>query len=166
MIIFSIIILICVILDQASKYFAETFLSQIPTFPVIRNVFHLTYTQNTGAAFSMFSDKQIFLIILTGIFTLFLIILLWLIPKKKKYVLTNLALSLIISGAIGNLIDRVRLNYVVDFFDFRLISFAIFNVADVFVVCGCALLIFAILTNKIPENKNELNLPGRKGDPN
>lgn len=164
MIVYLIIILCGIIADQLSKYFAQTILSQMRTLPLIQDVFHLTYTRNTGAAFSIFTDQQLFLILLTEIFTAVLFIVLIILPKKKEYTILNLSLSLIIAGAAGNLIDRIRLDYVIDFFDFRLINFAIFNVADIFVVCGSALLIFAIWTNRIPKSKDELKIFASKKD--
>ena len=152
------IILIGIGIDQLSKLYAVKVLATLTTMPIIPNVFHLTYIENDGAAFSIFSGKQTFLIIITIIAIVIIGIILFAIPKKKKYFLTNFAFSLILSGAIGNLIDRIRFNYVVDFFDFRLIGFAIFNIADCFVVIGCFLLILAIWRNHFPQSRSELNL--------
>ena len=137
-----------IVVDQLTKYLAVTFLSPVTTVPVIPHVFHLTYVENTGAAFSIFAGKQIFLILLTLIFIIVLIYFFVIMPKTKRYFDVNLALSMIISGAVGNLIDRIRLNYVIDFFDVRLIGFAIFNIADIFVVVGCILMVIAIFRNK------------------
>lgn len=77
------------------------------------------------------------------------------LPKDRQYFNINLALAFIIGGAIGNLIDRIRLNYVVDFFDFRVIGFAIFNVADSFVVIGCIIMVIAIWQNRFPQKKED-----------
>ena len=137
-----------IVVDQLTKYLAVTFLSPVTTVPVIPHVFHLTYVENTGAAFSIFAGKQIFLILLTLIFIIVLVYFFVIMPKTKRYFDVNLALSMIISGAVGNLIDRIRLNYVIDFFDVRLIGFAIFNIADIFVVVGCILMVIAIFRNK------------------
>lgn len=143
--IYIIIIAACVGLDQLSKYFAQTKLQELGSVPIIENVFHLTYARNTGAAFSILRDKQLLLILFTFLAIAMLMGLLFKNIRLSGHILVNYSLALIIGGAIGNLIDRMRLNYVIDFFDFRLINFAIFNVADVFVVCGAILLAFAVL---------------------
>lgn len=138
-----------IILDQIAKYFAVTKLQPIPTFPLIENVFHLTYRENRGAAFSMLNEKQSFLIVITSIVIIAMIFYLIKVYKKPDYKILCIAMTMVIGGAIGNLIDRVRLNYVIDFFDFNLINFAVFNTADVFIVCGAVLLSYAILFTNI-----------------
>lgn len=142
-------IIAIIVLDQIAKYLAVTKLKPIPTYPLIENVFHLTYRENNGAAFSILRDKQMFLIIITSIVIVAMIVYLFKVNNKPKYKILCISLTMIIGGAIGNLIDRVRLNYVIDFFDFNLINFAIFNTADVFIVCGAILLSYAILFTDI-----------------
>lgn len=148
--VFVCIILLCIALDQITKLFAIHFLSTVTTVPIIPNVLHLTYVQNDGAAFSLLSGHQIFLIVVTLLFIVLLIYFLYSMPKKRATLSINIALAMIIGGAIGNLIDRIRFQYVVDFFDFRLIGFAIFNVADVFVVTGCIVVILAVIRGNFP----------------
>ncbi len=133
------------ILDQGSKWLAETRLSQTDTIPLIKGVFHLTYTRNTGAAFSILRNQQMLLIIITS--AVMLMLALWLfrlVPQQGNGAL-KIALMFILSGGIGNLIDRIRLNYVIDLFDFRLINYPIFNVADCLIVVGTILLGWLIL---------------------
>lgn len=148
MVFYVLIIIFGVALDQLTKYLAATYLAAVYTVPIIPHVFHLTYVENNGAAFGIFGGRQIFLIVLTLIFVVLLFWFLLRLPKNRKYYDLDFAVALIIAGAVGNLIDRIRLNYVIDFFDIRLIGFAIFNVADVFVVCGCLLALIALLRNK------------------
>lgn len=139
------IMIISLILDQGSKWLAETRLSQVDTIPLIKGVFHLTYTRNTGAAFSILRNQQMLLIIITS--AVMLMLALWLIrlvPQPGNGAL-KIALMFILSGGIGNLIDRIRLNYVIDLFDFRLINYPIFNVADCLIVVGTILLGWLIL---------------------
>jgi signal peptidase II len=142
--------IVCVIvLDQLSKYAAVRYLKPIGTYPLLQDVFHLTFARNTGAAFSILRGKQIFLIGLTLIVIAFLTgYLIRLMPERLP--LVKWSLVLVIGGAVGNLIDRMRLGYVVDFFDFRLINFAIFNVADIAIVVGTILLSLAILFTELP----------------
>jgi signal peptidase II len=146
--IYIILIAACVALDQLSKYLVQTKLQELGSVPIIENVFHLTYARNTGAAFSILRDKQLLLILFTFLAIAMLMGLLLKNIKLSGNLVVNYSLVFIIGGAIGNLIDRMRLNYVIDFFDFRLINFAIFNVADMFVVCGAVLLGYAVLVLK------------------
>lgn len=139
------IVLLLIILDQLSKIIVVNKIKPLITLPIIQDVFHLTYAENTGAAFSIFSNKLPVLIFITTIFIIFLFAYQYKNNKKNGNPLISLALSLIIGGAIGNLIDRIRLGFVVDFFDFRLINFAIFNLADSFIVVGSILLMVMIL---------------------
>lgn len=141
------IIVASIILDRLTKYLAVKFLAGLPTLPIIKNVIHLTYTRNTGAAFSIFSGKTMYL----AIFTLVVVVALtfFLISQKKKNPDKKLylySIAMMIGGAIGNMIDRFFLGYVVDFIDFTLINFAVFNVADIFITIGgilfCVCLIF------------------------
>ncbi len=140
----------CVItIDQLSKFAAMRYLKPLGTYPLIQDVFHLTFARNTGAAFSILKGKQVFLIGLTLIVIAFLTgYLIRLMPERLP--LVKWSLVLVIGGAVGNLIDRMRLGYVVDFFDFRLINFAIFNVADIAIVVGTILLSLAILFTELP----------------
>lgn len=131
-------------IDQWTKYLAETQLKPIDTIPLVQDLFHLTYARNTGAAFSILRDKQVFLILVTTIVVVALICYLIKILKTGEAAL-KLSLAFIIGGALGNLIDRVRLNYVTDFLDFTLINYPIFNFADVFVVSGVAMLLYMVL---------------------
>lgn len=140
------IIVAIIALDQYSKYLVLKHVKDVITVPIIDNIFHLTYAENTGAAFSILSNKIPLLTIITSIFIICLFIYLSkMLMERKGFYWTPLALSFVIGGAIGNLIDRIRLAYVVDFFEFRFIQFAIFNVADTFIVIGSALLIICIL---------------------
>ncbi len=138
-------ILLIIGLDQWSKYLAVTKLQPIGSYHLWPGVFHLTYAKNTGAAFSIFRGKQTFLILLTAAIIIVICGMLYKNIQDKGPFLLNVALVSVIGGAIGNLIDRVRLNYVIDYFDFTLINFAIFNVADIFVVCGSILLALLII---------------------
>lgn len=142
------IILFVIFLDQYSKYLVIAHIKPLDTLPLIPDVFHLTYVENTGAAFSLFTNMQIFLIIMTLVFIGVLIYFLIKIPDIKENRVINVSLAFIIGGAAGNLLDRLRLDFVVDFLDFRMIKFAIFNLADVFVVCGSIFLVIALFNNK------------------
>lgn len=131
-------------LDQLFKYLAIVYLSNdIITFPIIKNVFHLTYIENEGAAFNMLSGKKIFLVGVTSIILIAGIVLILMDKIKSKFLMWSVAL--VIGGGIGNLIDRIFRSFVVDYLDFRLINFAIFNFADCCVVVGTILIMIYVL---------------------
>lgn len=138
------IIIFVVGIDQSTKYLAQTILLPVNSVPLVQGIFHLTYARNTGAAFSILQDTQIILIPVTGVIIVGIICYMIKI-RNKRNVLLKLSLALISGGALGNFIDRVRLGYVTDFFDFTLISYPIFNFADVFVVLGVILLAYIVL---------------------
>ena len=139
---YFLIVAFWVALDQWTKRWTVTNMAIGETIPLIRNVFHLTYSNNYGAAFGILQNKQTFLILLTAV--MMVGIMIYMFSQRKKvggWVMVSLAL--IVGGGIGNLIDRVVNGYVVDMLDFRLWD-PIFNVADVGVTCGCILLVLAV----------------------
>ena len=139
---YEIIILLLIGLDQLSKIWAINHLKPIDSIPVIENVFHLTYVENRGAAFGMLENNQIIFVIVAAIAS---ICGLYYLHTKKVNLIGKIGIMLIISGAIGNAIDRLRLGFVVDYFDFRIIWEYVFNIADIFVVLGTILLCIYIL---------------------
>jgi len=132
-------------IDQITKYLAVRFLQPIDTKPLIFDVLHLTYLENTGAAFGMLKNHRwIFMVTST---VAIIGVLVFMIGWYRKYYHPVLytALALIAGGGIGNMIDRIALGYVVDFIDFRLIHFAVFNGADSFVCVGAGLVVLYVL---------------------
>ncbi len=145
-IIYSIILIaVLVILDQVTKALAITHLMNKPDFVLIPGVLQLHYLQNTGAAFSMLEGKQSLFAIATPIFLIVLIYILIRMPRIKRYVVLDYIIVFLIAGAIGNYIDRISNNYVVDFIYFSLINFPVFNVADCYVTVSVAVLLLVIL---------------------
>lgn len=136
-------------IDQISKYYAQTVLQGGPSIPLIQDVFHLTYARNTGAAFSILEGNQFFLKGVTSVIMIFLVVYLYKVSKEKGQMLFKISLAFILGGGIGNLIDRIRLDYVIDYFDFTLINFAIFNIADSFVVVGTILLGYLLIFDEV-----------------
>lgn len=132
-------------LDQLTKLLAVLNLKNQADITLIPNVLYFQYLENRGAAFGIFQDKKIFLILLTSIILIGVCYILWKIPQDKKYIPLKLLCFLITAGGIGNLIDRVRLNYVVDFIYFAPIDFPVFNVADIYVSVGMVLLFILVL---------------------
>lgn len=142
-------ILAIVVLDQLSKYIAKIKLYSISQIEIIKGFFSLTYVENRGAAFGIFRDKRI---ILVGFTTIVIAVMIcYLIKNKSMNKLLRVSLILIIAGAIGNLIDRVLLGYVVDFFHLyigNVFDWPVFNVADISIVFGTILLAFNLLFSK------------------
>lgn len=135
---------ILVILDQITKYFAITKLKGKDPFVIIDGVFELHYLENRGMAFGMLENKQIVFLIL-GIVILAAIVFYYIrVPNTKRMMPMRSVMIVIAAGAIGNMIDRLVLSYVVDFFYFKLIDFPVFNVADIYVVVGIFLLAFLV----------------------
>jgi signal peptidase II len=110
--------------------------------PIIKDVFHLTYVENRGAAFGIFQNSQLLFVVIAVAAT---VVGIYYLHKHKVHIIGKISIVLIISGAIGNMIDRVRIGYVVDFFDFRFIWQYVFNVADIYVVVGTILLCVYLL---------------------
>jgi signal peptidase II len=148
---------VTLILDQFTKYLIVQNFKLHETLPVWPGVFHLTYVTNTGAAFSLFSQGGGWLRWLSLIVSLGLIALAWLGPALNTF--EQLGYSFILGGALGNGIDRFFntcvvdgkiLTCVVDFLDFRLIHFAVFNLADVFINVGIVCLLIASFRHRPP----------------
>lgn len=136
---------ILVAADQITKYLAVVHLKDQEPFVLIPGVFELKYLENRGAAFGIFQGKQF--VFMAGALLVCLVIAFFYrkIPSGKRFFALRLCAVLICSGAVGNMIDRLFLNYVVDFFYFSLIDFPIFNVADCYVVISCFLFAFLVL---------------------
>ena len=142
---YEIIIAILIGLDQIIKYWALNSLKEVNSIPVINNIFSLTYVENRGAAFGMLQNNQSIFILVAAVASCFG---LYYLHSKKVNNLGKIGILLVISGAIGNLIDRVRLGFVVDYLDFHIIWSYVFNLADCFVVVGTILLCLYIITSK------------------
>ena len=149
LILYTAIIALATALDQLTKLLAVKFLLPVNTHPIIEGVIHLTYHENRGAAFGILSEHRwVFLSVST---VMIVGLLIYLYMGKCENMLYGVSISMIIGGGIGNMIDRLALGYVVDFIDFRLINFAIFNGADSFVCVGAGLLILALVIDIIKE---------------
>ncbi len=151
-ILYSAIIAAGIVIDQVTKLLSVKFLMPLNTVPLIKNVLHLTYVENTGAAFGMMKDQRWIFITVSAVTIIGMLLYLYL--GHANNTLYAVSISMVISGGIGNMIDRLALGYVVDFIDFRLINFAVFNGADSFVCVGAGLLMLALILDIIAEYKN------------
>ena len=138
-------LIVLIVVDRITKNLAVINLKDKKPFVLWEDVFELYYLENRGAAFGMMQNKQA-LFFITGIIMLCIVAYVLIkMPFGYKYTLFEIALVLLGSGAIGNMIDRISQNYVVDFFYFVLINFPIFNVADIYVTISCIMLAIMIL---------------------
>ncbi len=141
--------------DQITKYLSELYLSPLgSTYPLWDGVFHFTSAHNTGAAFGILAGAQVFFLVATSICCAVIVYVL-VKHRPKLHLLIRIALALVLAGAIGNFIDRMLFGYVRDMLDFRLINFAIFNVADSAVCIGVGLLLLDLLF--LPKGKALMN---------
>ncbi|HWQ05981.1 MAG TPA: signal peptidase II [Feifaniaceae bacterium] len=140
-----IIIIVIMVIDQVSKYLIQVYLSPVGTsLPLIDGVFHLTNAHNTGAAWGMMQGfRWVFIPVTLIVGALILYVLIK--NHKSLCIFSRITLALLFAGAMGNLIDRAILGYVRDFFDFCLINFPVFNVADSSLSVGCVLLVIDAL---------------------
>lgn len=131
--------------DQGTKSLAVLNLKGQDAFVLIPGVFELRYLENRGAAFGLFQGRQ-FIFLIIALFVCLLILFLYRrIPAGLRFLPLRVCAVLLSAGAVGNMIDRVRLDYVVDFLYFKLIDFPIFNVADCYVVVSCVMFMVLIL---------------------
>lgn len=150
------IIIITIFLDQTSKYMAYLKLKDSVPINVIDNFFQLNFIENSGAAWGILKDQRYFFIVLTALIIISLASYMKLNKKLSKSSLT--AIALVIGGAMGNLIDRIKMGYVIDFIDINfgsLYDFPVFNFADTFIVVGTFLMAYLLLTDKYEKPQRE-----------
>ena len=154
------IVFLCLLIgaDQYTKYLAVLKLKNQTPVALIKTIFELQYLENRGAAFGILQNQKMFFVFAAVIILSMISYVLIKVPSGKKYRLVHICLIMIASGAVGNMIDKVMHNYVVDFLYFKLINFPIFNVADICVSIGTVLLIFSILFYYKEEDLNFLKL--------
>lgn len=147
------------VLDQIIKYFVSLYLQPIGSVSVIDNLFSLTYVENNGVAFGMFSDMRWLFVVLTGV--LIAIIVAYMFKKRPKEKIFYISTALIIGGGIGNLIDRIFYGYVIDYLSLSFFS-PVCNFADYCITVGTVILMIYLLffsdlfnTPKKAEKNNE-----------
>lgn len=141
---YAVLIVVLVAADQLVKYLVRVHVPLYTSLPLIPRIVELTYVRNTGAAFSIFSRHTWMLALISAVVSV--LIILAMAKRTVRHPFGLISLSLVLAGAVGNLIDRMFFGYVTDMFNFMFIHFAVFNVADVCVVVGgiaiCVYLLF------------------------
>ena len=126
--------ILLIVIDQVVKFLVRANIPLGNSVPFLPHVLELTYVQNTGAAFSLFSEHTWLLTLISAVMSVVLGVAVW--KKFFAHPFGRCALTLVLAGAVGNLIDRALQGYVVDMFNVLFMDFAIFNVADICVVVG------------------------------
>ncbi|RKD34338.1 signal peptidase II [Thermohalobacter berrensis] len=142
-------VLSIILIDQISKYYAVKLLKGSRPYVIIEKFLQFNYVENYGAAFGILQNKKLFFIITTSLILIGIIA--YMIMNKNLTKLMKASLIMIIGGAIGNFIDRVRLGYVVDFIDVKfgtLYDYPVFNLADSFIVVATIIIVYLVLFNK------------------
>lgn len=138
-------LLLLIFVDQLTKYIAVLKLKNQQAFPIINGALEFNYLENKGAAFGMLQNQKIFFVLIACVFLAAILFVIIKMPSDTKYNKLHILLVTIAAGAIGNMIDRIRLDYVVDFIYISLINFPIFNFADMCVTISTAIIIILIL---------------------
>ena len=161
-ILWGVIIILGILIDQGTKWLAVEFLKPVSEIPIIEGVLHLKFHLNDGAAFGSFSDKPYIFNTLSVIIIIFMSFYLFAGHTESR--LGAISSAMIISGGLGNMIDRVLFGEVTDFIYFKLINFAIFNGADSFVCVGAGLLMFSMIRDLIKEERKRKEKNGSDGN--
>ncbi len=128
--------ILLIVADQVTKYLAIVYLKGQEAIDLIDGVLELQYLENRGSAFGMLQNQKVFLLFVGVLFMAVLLFFVIKMPAEKKFIPANIVFTMVMAGGIGNMIDRIRFDFVVDFISFVLINFPIFNVADIFIVIG------------------------------
>lgn len=153
---------VLIIVDQVIKYFVVAYLKPIEYFNVIENILRFRYVENTGAVFGSFATHTLFLTIFSVLLLGFVIY--FFVTNKNKSKLMSFCLLLMISGGIGNIIDRIRLHYVVDYIEPLFVDFAVFNFADCCITIGAFTLIIYLIVDLVNDIKKEKKLGSESND--
>ena len=135
---------VLLVFDQFTKHLAVVHLKGQAPYVLIDGVLELQYLENRGSAFGMLQNQKVFILFVWIVFLAVLLFFLLKLPEQKKFRIVHILLAVIIAGGIGNMIDRFRLDYVVDFISFVLINYPIFNVADIYVTVTFIVLVLLI----------------------
>jgi signal peptidase II len=149
--------ILIIVADQATKYLSFQYLMNKKPIVLIENLLELHFVKNYGAAFGILQNQRFFFIAITSIVLVGMSV--YMIRNRNKLTqVANLAMGFLLGGALGNLIDRIRLGYVVDFIkvDLRIYDFPVFNIADIFIVLGTGLLIYVILFDKYEKSMGDV----------
>lgn len=141
----ALLLIILLFVDQFTKYLTVLKLKGQAAFVLIDGVLELQYLENRGSAFGMLQGQKVLILVVDAVFMAVIVLGLLKLPGERKFVKLHLLLTMVMAGGIGNMIDRLRLDYVVDFISFVLINYPIFNVADMYIVVAVILLFILLV---------------------
>ena len=143
---FDLVLLIFLVaIDRITKHIAVIRLKDQPAYNIIDGMLEFNYLENRGAAFGMLQNQKVFFVFVALVFLGVILFVMFRTPDDRKYFKLHILLTMIAGGAIGNMIDRLRFDYVVDFIYIVLINFPVFNIADMYVTFATAILIIEVL---------------------
>lgn len=151
----ALIVVLIVLLDQISKYFADLYLQNADSFSVIPHFISFQYHENRGAAWGILADHRWVFLVISTVAIIGISVYLFYIRKEQVPFLFRLSLAFFVGGGIGNMIDRIALGYVIDFIQFDFIDFPIFNVADSFITIGAFFMLIHIAIESIHEFRSK-----------
>ena len=154
----AVLLAVLLFADQFTKHLAVLKLKGQEVFGLIDGVLELDYLENRGSAFGMLQDQKFLIVAVDLIFMAVLLFLLFKLPADRRYVKLHILMTMVMGGGIGNMIDRLRLDYVVDFISFVLIHYPIFNVADIYIVVAVILLFILFVFVYKEEDLTWMNL--------
>lgn len=145
-------LMMIVVFDQITKILVSSNMNLFDSIEIIHGFFNLTYVQNTGAAWSILEGNMVFFYLISAV-ALVMMVKFYQHPETDE--LSQWAMSLMIGGTLGNLLDRIRLQYVVDFFDFNIFGydFPVFNIADCFLCLGVAVLMLSFILEGVKKDE-------------
>ncbi|MBR5909381.1 MAG: signal peptidase II [Schwartzia sp.] len=143
------IVFFLILADQAIKFLVVSYMKLGESIPVLAGIFHITYIENPGAAFGLFANQRVIFIVAAALVIAAACLMYRRLMSEK--VIVRWGVALLLGGAAGNLIDRVRIGCVIDFLDFRI--WPVFNIADIGICIGVALLMYALLFDKEKEKE-------------
>ncbi len=157
-----IVVAVLIFLDQWTKALAVSHLKGRDAVSLIGSVLELLYVENSGAAFGIMNGMRLIFVVLAPLVSVLLVYILLRMPSSPRFRPLRICFLMVIAGAIGNWIDRLRQGYVVDFIYFKPIDFPVFNVADIYVTCAAFGLVFLLLFYYTGEEAEQIPLLGGK----
>lgn len=134
------LLILLILIDQCAKYFVDRNMELYERKPLLDPIIELEYIRNPGAAWGILANKQVWFIICTILILSFIGFFYIHLLKINQYQMVRIILIFICAGAVGNFIDRLRFQYVIDFLHFQFIEFPVFNIADCYITIGCFVL--------------------------